>query len=142
MTVRVERTIELHAPQEAVWTFISDPANRANAISVVADYELDGDGRATWHVTLPIPFISRTIKVETRDVESDPPRHVKFVGRSKVMSVVGEHDVEETEDGCRLVSRFTVDGKVPGVERFFERNLDGELANLERALSESLEAQS
>jgi hypothetical protein len=55
------------------------------------------------------------------------------------MRVSGEHTIEDTPDGCRLVNEFVVDGRVPGVERFFERNLDGELTNLERALREDLE---
>ena len=136
MTVRVERRFELPAPCEEVWAFISDPEQRARAISVVEDYEVtDPEGRsATWHVALPIPVVRQTARVETKDVERDPPRFVKFIGRSKLMRVTGEHSLEETEDGCMLVNEFVVDGKLPGVERFFKKNLDDELKNLERAL--------
>jgi carbon monoxide dehydrogenase subunit G len=139
MTVRLTRTFEFDAPPERVWEFISDPAKRAAAISVVERFDVDDDGHATWHVSLPIPFISSTATVETRDVEVDPPRFVHFVGKSSVMRVSGEHTVEPTETGARLVNEFVVDGRVPGVERFFERNLDRELENLEAALREELE---
>jgi hypothetical protein len=54
------------------------------------------------------------------------------------MRVVGEHTVEPSEDGCRLVNEFVVDGKLPGVERFFRRELDSELDNLEAALRDAL----
>jgi carbon monoxide dehydrogenase subunit G len=133
MTVRVERTFDVSAPPEDVWAFISDPEQRAAAISVVDSYERDGD-TTTWHVRLPIPVVRKTISVETRDVEVDAPRYVKFAGKSRVFDVTGEHEVEPADGGSRVTNRFVVDGKVPGVERFFERNLDDELDELQRAL--------
>lgn len=140
MTVRVRRAFEFDVPPEDVWKFISDPRNRAEAISVVERYEVDPEtNEATWHVSLPIPFLSSTAKVETKDVEVDPPRFVRFVGKSSVMRVTGEHTIEETETGSRLRNEFVVDGRVPGVERFFKRNLDRELENLEAALRDELE---
>lgn len=138
MTVRVERTFELPAEPAQVWTFISDPEKRARPITVVDDFEKTGDTTATWYVKLPIPVVDKHIAVETEDVEFEPPSHVKFVGRSKVMHVVGEHELEAVDGGTRLVNRFTVDGKLPGVERFFKRNMDGELENVEAALREDL----
>ena len=141
MTVRVQRTFEFDAPGERVWEFISDPGKRAEAISVVERFEVDESGeRATWHIKLPIPVISQTAEVETKDVVVDPPRYVKFVGKSKVMRVTGEHTIESTgESTCRLMNEFVVDGRLPGVERFFKKNLDRELDNLERALRRELE---
>ena len=134
MTVRVERTFEIDAPPDAVWDFISDPANRANAISVVDSYDIEGDS-ATWHVRLPIPMVRATVSVVTRDVERREGETVQFVGSSSVFKVSGEHELEPTEDGgTRLTNRFVVDGRVPGVETFFSRNLDDELDNLEHAL--------
>jgi carbon monoxide dehydrogenase subunit G len=137
MTVRVRRVLEFDVPPERVWQFISDPAKRASAISVVQDYESDGDS-GTWHVRLPIPMIDTTIPVETRDVERDPPRYVKFVGKSRALRVTGEHTIEPSDGGSRLINEFVVEGRLPGVERFFERNLDKELTNLERALEGDL----
>jgi len=134
MTVRVTRTFELPIPPDRVWAFIAEPENRAAAISVVDRYETTGDGETTWHVRLPIPLVDRTVAVRTRDVEVDPPTHVKFVGRSSALQVTGEHTVEPTADGSRLVNEFVVDGRLPGVETFFRRRLDDELDNLERAL--------
>jgi carbon monoxide dehydrogenase subunit G len=138
MTVRVTRTFEFEAPGDRVWEFIADPAKRAAAISVVERYEVGEGGDATWHVTIPIPVIDRTVTVETEEVERDPPRHVKFVGTSRVVHVVGEHTIHETPTGSELRNVFVVDGRLPGVERFFERNLDAELDNLEAALREDL----
>lgn len=138
MTVRLTRTFVLDAPGERVWSFISDPEKRASAISVVDRYEVHDDS-TTWHVQLPIPLINSTIRVETEEVVRDPPRRVKFFGRSKAMNVTGEHTIEETDDGCTLTNEFVVDGHIPGVERFFKRNLDRELENLERALRRDLE---
>ncbi len=139
MTVRVRRAFEFDGPPEAVWDFISTPAKRAGAISVVDSYEVHGDGSATWHVRLPIPLVNSTVRVETEDVETDPPRHVKFVGKSSTFRVTGEHTIESTETGSRLVNEFVVDGRVPGVERFFKRNLDDEMGNLESALRKAVD---
>lgn len=134
MTVRVRRAFVFDAPPEEVWAFIADPAKRAGAISVVDDYEVHDGGDATWHVRLPIPVVRSTIAVETKEVERDPPRHVKFVGTSAAFRVTGEHTVETVEGGTRLDNEFVVDGKLPGVERFFERNFEREFGNLEAAL--------
>ena len=139
MTVRVRRVFEFDGPPEAVWEFISDPSKRAGAISVVDSYEVHENGAATWHDRLPIPLVNSTVRVETEDVESDPPTHVKFVGKSSTFRVTGEHTIESTETGSRLVNEFVVDGRVPGVERFFKRNLDDEMGNLERALKQAVE---
>ena len=140
MTVRVERTFDLGVPPETVWAFIADPERRASVISVVEDYEQTGERTAVWHVRVPIPFLDATVPVETEDVERDPPRYVKFVGRSSALRVTGEHELSETDEGSRLVNRFTVEGKVPGVERYFKKNLDRELDNLEAALREEATA--
>ncbi|GAB7017916.1 SRPBCC family protein [Halostagnicola bangensis] len=140
MTVRVDRSFEVDASPERVWEFISDPENRARSISVVSEYTIDDEAgnKATWHVELPIPLIRRTITVKTEDVTREPPNYVKFVGRSKVMDVTGDHDIVETENGARLENQFVVDGKLPGVEKFFKRNLDEELENLRRGLENDI----
>ena len=134
MTVRVERTFELEVSPERVWEFIADPAKRARPISVVESFDVHDDTHATWHISLPIPLVSRTIAVETEDTAREPPEHVEFVGRSTVMRVVGEHELEAVENGTQLTNRFIVDGKVPGVERFFKRNMEREFDNLENAI--------
>ncbi|MGB9988019.1 SRPBCC family protein [Salarchaeum japonicum] len=134
MTVRVERTFDLDAPPEDVWAFIADPARRASAISVVDSFDQDGDV-TTWHVRVPV--VNRTIPVETRDVEREDGEYVKFVGKSKVLRVTGEHRIEPLESGgTRLHNEFVVDGRLPGVERFFKRNLDKELDSLRDRLDE------
>jgi carbon monoxide dehydrogenase subunit G len=139
MTARVERVFEIPATPEAVWGFISDPEKRARSISVVTDFETTGDRTAIWHVSLPIPRLSRTIEVETEDVAVDEPTYVQFVGRSKALDVRGEHTLEPVDDGTRLTNSFRVDGKLPGVETYFKRKLDGELSNLEDALRGELQ---
>jgi carbon monoxide dehydrogenase subunit G len=138
MTVRVQRTFEFEALPDRVWAFISDPGKRAESISVVRDYEVDGT-EATWEIDLDLPMIDRTATVETDDIDVDAPTYVKFVGRSSVMRVTGEHRIEETEAGCCLHNEFVVDGRLPGVERFFKSRLDDELDNLEAALRRDLE---
>jgi carbon monoxide dehydrogenase subunit G len=138
MTVRVERVVEVQAPIEDVWAFIADPEKRARPISVVDDFELIDDDHAVWHIKLPVPVINRTIRVETEERVREPPTYVEFVGKSKVMHVVGEHELEEIDGGTRLTNRFIVDGKVPGVERFFKRNMEAEFDNLESALNGEL----
>ena len=138
MTVRVERVVDVPAPPEEVWAFIADPTNRAAAISVVADYEVRGDGSAVWHISLPIPVLDRTVAVETEDTAREPPERVEFEGRSRVMRVVGEHRLEAVDGGTRLTNRFVVDGRLPGVERYFRKHLDAELENLEDALAAAL----
>lgn len=138
MTVRIERTFEFDASPEEVWAFIADPAKRAEAISVVDEYEVHDSTRATWHIKLPIPGLRATVAVETEEVEKEPPERVKFVGKSRALRVTGEHIVEPSGDGARLRNEFVVDGRLPGVERFFKSNLDSELENLAAALRADL----
>ena len=137
MTVRVERVFELPVPPEDVWSFIADAERRARPISVVEEYEVTGERTAIWHVSLPIPYLDATVSIETEDVRVDEPRFVEFVGKSRAMRVVGEHELEATAEGSRLTNRFTVEGRVPGVENYFADNLDAELTNLENAIRES-----
>lgn len=139
MTIRVERTLTVPAPPEAVWEFIADPDRRAAPISVIDEWTVHDDGSATWYLKLPIPLIDGRIKVETRDEERRPPEYVRFTGRSKVMQVSGEHELEPVDGGTRLTNRFVVDGRLPGVERYFKRNFDAELDNIERELRENVE---
>ena len=139
MTVSVERVFEIAAPPEKVWAVIADPEKRARPISVVEGFETTGDRTAVWHVSLPIPRLDRTVRVETEDIEIDEPEYVRFVGRSKAMDVRGEHTLEAIESGTRVANRFTVDGRFPGVERYFKRKLDAELSNLEAAINEELD---
>ena len=137
MTVEVERAFDIDGPIETVWELLSNDETRAETISVVDSYDLRkhaDDVRVVWHLNLPIPLVSSTIEVRTREVERDPPHYVKFVGQSKVMTVTGEHELTETEEGCHVVNRFVVDGKVPGVETFFERNIDAEIDNFRDAI--------
>lgn len=133
MSARVERRFEVDADPEAVWEFIEDPANRARAISVVDRFDRNGEV-TTWHIRLPIPLIRTTIRVKTRDVEREPPHFVRFRGKSSAFDVEGEHRIETDADTTSVLNVFTVKGRAPGVERFFRRNLDQELTNLERAL--------
>ncbi|PSQ43730.1 polyketide cyclase [Halobacteriales archaeon SW_7_68_16] len=140
MTVRVERTFEIAASPEEVWGFIADPDHRAQSISVVTDYRLlDDDGReAVWTVGLPIPFVDSTVEVRTEDVDRRPPEYVEFVGRSTVLQVTGEHTITPTDSGSEVRNGFVVEGRLPGVERFFRRNLDDELDNLETNMQRHL----
>lgn len=137
MTVRVERTFELDAPPAAVWDFIADPDNRASAISVVADWSTE-NGETTWYLELPIPFVDQTFAVRTTETDRVEGERVEFVGRSAVMNVEGVHELTPSNGGTTLVNRFAVDGRLPGVERFFERNFDRELDNLRTALDQYL----
>jgi len=140
MTARVERAFEVDAPPEVVWEFIANAEKRARPISAVERFELTGEGTATWHLRLPVPLVDRTVAVETTETDRDPPAYVRFVGRSRVMRVVGEHELEPLDGGrrTRLTNRFVVDGRLPGVERFFRRNFDRELDNLEAAVRADL----
>lgn len=144
MTVRVERSVDLPADPNRVWEFLSQPSNRARAISVVADFTVDGADETVviWHIELPIPMIDQQISVRTQDVQRDPPEFVKFEGRSKVLNVTGEHFIMAKDKGTRLRNSFVVEGRLPGVERFFRKNLDEELKNLERTIREDLELDS
>ena len=129
MTVEVERSFDVEAPRKEVWDLLSSDENRARAIEVVDRFESNGD-ETVWHVSLPGPLSGRTMAVRTWDRQRDAPRYVEFVGRATAMDVTGEHELTERETGCRVRNRFVVDGKLPGVERFFRRSIDGEMANI------------
>jgi carbon monoxide dehydrogenase subunit G len=139
MTTRVQRTLHVDAPPQDVWMYIADPGKRAEPITVIDSWEVHDDGSATWEVSLPIPVLDRTVTVETRDTERRAPEYVKFTGRCRVFNVSGEHSLRAADGGTELTSTFVVDGSVPGVERFFKRHLDSEIANLERELMRDTE---
>jgi carbon monoxide dehydrogenase subunit G len=130
----------VEAPIEKVWELIADPTKRAEAISVVESYSDEGE-EFIWNLELPIPVINGTVEVRTQDIRRNPPEYVKFVGRSKVMEVTGEHILEPTDTGCRVTNRFVVNGKVPGVEKFFQRRIDAEIDNLFTMLKDELEVE-
>lgn len=138
MVVRVERVVTVPASPEAVWEFIADPEQRAASISVVEEFEILDDGKAVWHVAVPIPFVDKTLSIETKEVTREPPTYVEFTGTSKVLTVVGKHTLEEVNGSTELTNRFIVDGEAPGVEKFFKKQMDEEFDNLERALNEFL----
>lgn len=138
MVVRAERVVTIPAPRGRVWEFIDDAEKRARPISVVEDFELLSDSEAVWHVSLPIPLSDRTLRVETRDQNRTPPEYVEFIGDSKAFRVIGEHELTEVDGQTELRLSFSVDGRVPGVERFFKKNIDNELENLEQAILDDL----
>ncbi len=137
MTARVQRRFQVEAPPDDVWSYISDPSNRARAISVVDSFDRRGDV-TIWHIRLPIPIIRKTIEVKTKDTMVEPPDYVQFRGTSSAFEVQGEHRIEPRENSTSVTNTFEVRGRVPGVERYFKQNLDGELKNLERALKSHL----
>lgn len=139
MTVRVRRSFEVIADIEDVWELLSNEAKRAEAIELVDSFE-EVSGGTHWNVNVPLPLSDRTVTVKTNDVERDPPTYVKFVGRSKLMNVTGEHSLTQDGDTCRVVNTFVVDGSVPGVEKFFKRNIDGEIENIMHAVSDHVAA--
>lgn len=142
MTVRVERTFELSAPIEDVWEVITDHEKRAHSISVIEDFEMDNETHATWHLNAPIPAIDQTIAIDTEDTDRDPPEYVKFIGQSRILHVVGEHRLKSSDGKTHATNRFTVEGEVPGIERYFEQNFADELENLETTVRAELETDS
>lgn len=138
MTTRAQRTVEIAASPDDVWSFLSDPEKRADSISVIEEFELDDETHATWYLSLPIPAVDETIAVETEDTTRDPVEYIKFVGRARLVSVIGEHELEPTDRGTRLDNRLTVEGEAPGIEQYFEQRLDDEFDNLETALRSDL----
>ncbi len=137
VTTVVERSFEVEATVEEVWELLSDPLLRAQAISVVDRFEVDGKV-TVWRLKLPIRTLPGTIPVRTRDVERDPPRYVRFKGTSWVMDVEGEHELTPTEFGCSVRNRFVVDGKFPGVETFFSASIDDEINHLFEFVSDQV----
>ena len=141
MTVLVERTFELSAPTEDVWNFITDHEKRASPISVIEDFEAHDETHATWHLNVPIPAVDQTIAIETEDTDRNSPEYVKFIGKSRVLHVIGEHHLESSEGSTHMINQFTVEGEIPGIERYFEQNFDDEPENLETALRTELETE-
>lgn len=137
MAVTITRTFEVNGHDcQSVWEFISNPERRADALGVVDDYEVLGTepNRELWQLKIPIPLITGTVSVRTREVEREEGSHVKFRGRSKIMEIYGEHHLTEIDEGCRIDNKFRVNGKVPGIETFFKSNIGDEIDNLETEL--------
>lgn len=138
MTTRAQRTVEIAAPPRDIWSFLSDPEKRANSLSVIEEFELKDETHATWYLSVPIPVIDETVIIETEDTTRNPVEYIEFVGRSRLLNVIGEHELEPTDGGTRLDNRFTVEGEAPGIEEYFEQQLDNEFDNFETALRNDL----
>lgn len=134
MSVEVASQTTVSAQPTTVWEFIADPAHRAAAISVVEDYELHDDGRATWHVEVPIPLLGQTIAVTTTELTRRPPEYVQFAGSAPGLEITGGHTLSSVAAGTQLHTGLTVAGDLPGTERYFQQQLTQELANIEAAL--------
>jgi len=73
-----------------------------------------------------------------RAVLRDALKHPEFNRADLKAMLTGEHEIREVGGGgSTLTNRFVVDGKVPGVEQFFKRNLDDELDRLQRKLEDA-----
>jgi carbon monoxide dehydrogenase subunit G len=142
MVINAERTFDVAVPPENVWGFMADPEHRAQSISVVADFDRIDEDRMTWHLSIPISAIDKTVTVETKDTVRDSPSRLEFVGRSDVGRIEGEHEFTATETGTRVTNQLQVDGSVPGIETYFEENLGEELDNLETTIRTELESDS
>jgi len=139
VVVRVERSVEVAAPPREVWEFLADPKNRAEAVSVVERAEVHGPETVTWFVEIPVPYLDRTMEIRTEDRVRDPPNRAEWVGRATGIYVEGEHVVTGDDDTTTVENWFAVESSIPGVEGYFERNLEAEMENLRAALLSAVE---
>lgn len=130
MALEVERETTFDHPADAVWALLSDQGERAEAVSFVDSSEVRGEDAATWRLKVPTPLTEGTFPMEIEDVETDPPRHLKFRGDSEPLDLLGELWLDRSGDGSRIRVRLRLEGNLPGVETFLRGTFDDELRHL------------
>lgn len=137
MPTTVERVVTVPATREAVWALVADPETRARTIGVVDSYDIHDDNRSVWHVDNPLLPGGATLAIEISEQRRDRPEVVEYEGTSKAFDLTGRHELVTVDGGCQVTSEFDVDQHIPGVEEYFQEQLDAELRRLEQAIFEA-----
>jgi uncharacterized protein YndB with AHSA1/START domain len=144
--MKVERTIEIHAPRERVWETLMDPSCLEDWVSIHKSLKEAprGELREGSQLTQCLHMAGTSFNVHWKVEQVDPPARAVWHGRGPVRSKAMV--VYELEDGGNGTTRFhyTNEFKSPGgpfgavVDRITggtaERAADNTLDNLKRLL--------
>ena len=138
MAVRVEESIEIARPPQAVWDVVVDPQRDAEWCAKVKSVEPLGEGR--WRVVhKPVPLRPAT-ELIVDQVEVDPPRRLRLREEDDASVVEVEYRLEPSAGGTRFVQASDVDWKrLPRIlhgtfRRGVQRDVRHQLQALKRLL--------
>jgi uncharacterized protein YndB with AHSA1/START domain len=106
---RVEESIEIARPIEAVWAFVADPANDPQWCSKVESVEAAGPSR--WQVShKPMPF-RPPVALALEHVELDAPHRLRMREEDDVSVFEVEYRLEPAAAGTRLTQVSEIEWK-------------------------------
>ncbi len=117
--VSVERSFDIDAPRDRVWSFMRDPASFSSCIPGVSDVEALDDGTFRATVVAKVSILTACFPMSVRIMEEDPPRHL-VAEMSGTDAKTGTHletrnEVDLREgDGGRTEVAFRIDAKLSG----------------------------
>jgi carbon monoxide dehydrogenase subunit G len=141
--VRVERTVRIKAPPEAVYDVVMDPGRLGEWVSI--HDHLEGSSASPLqkgsNLTQILRLAGRRFKVNWQVVENEPCKHVVWEGRGPVASHARvEYRFDSNDGGTQFsyVNEYDLPGGPLGrfagraVARVTQKELDGSLQRLKQ----------
>ena len=135
--MKIEKTIEIPQPIEAVWAFIADGRNDPRWCDKVVSVDQtagEGPGRDAGYRVIHRPVRLRKPKELTVTVEAfEPPRRMRLREEDDDGIFDVTYALESTGDGTRLTQHDEIDWKIPRFQRPIARAMVSR--DIERQLS-------
>jgi hypothetical protein len=132
---------DVRAPQERVWSFLSDMRKVGSCVPGVQAVNIIDDRHATWDLKLKIGPLSQRIEVRTETLEQVAPTRGKFRGISDNMEMTGTIELAPAGEATQVTYTMAVQAKGPLariMDNFMKSRLDAQTkefaANVKKAL--------
>src|SRR3954470_6262150 len=137
--MRVEESIEIGRPPEAVWDVVSDPSNDPRWCPKISSVQADGPGRWTvMHRPVPLrPPLALTLE----DVEAERPAGVRRGEEDETWVFVVEYRLDPTATGTCFTQTSDFEWKrLPRwLQRLFARGVRRDVRAQLRALQDEVD---
>jgi len=137
--MRVEESIEVGRPPEAVWDVVSDPSNDPRWCPKVRSVTADGPHRWTV-VHRPVP-LRPPLALTLERVEAEPPSRLRLREEDETAVFAVEYRLEPTATGTRFTQTSDFEWKrLPRwLQRLFARGVRRDVRAQLRALKDEVE---
>ncbi len=106
-------TFEVRAPQDRVWTFLSDMRKVGSCVPGVQNIQILDEKRATWDLKVKIGPLSQTLKVATETLEQTPPSRARFRGVADQADMLGTIELAPKGESTLVTYTMNVTAKGP-----------------------------
>lgn len=134
-------SFDVRAPQDRVWSFLSDLRQVGSCVPGVQAVRILDDRHATWDLKLKIGPLSQRIEVRTETLEQIAPSRGTFRGVSDNMEMTGTIELRPLGEATQVTYTMAVQAKGPLariVDNFMKSRLDAQTkefaANVKKAL--------